>query len=486
MNRWPALVLLGVLAAGAHAEPVADEPDDEHVGMAIFEAAVALAIPAAWYWSTKEHQAVDFELDNDWPSWRIKLFSTDKLLLDTNPFYVNAIRHPLAGVIDFQILRSNGFTPATSTMFAAIKGAVWEYFFEFREDPSINDLFFNTAGAMAIGEPMYRIGQLWRGGRVTLADRARTALTSPFDAFHDTYRAPHRFVRPSAWATIELAAAGLVRTIDGVDHGEVAGVADIDVVSNARFVDAGRSEGQIHFGEWSRLRAGVNLGEKQQRTTLTRTLFRTETSLFGRYRQDGELGELVALGTAFTYRRDWLGLDSDRLAIAHLMGPRVQLSRHGSRTMVLWDTAAYADFALAEALVFGPVSPFPRPPPYYSSLQSEGYIGAYGLTGTMRLRANVDAVHAELETDFHFLHQIHHHDRVSDASDTSARALAPGVTTVSGIEELCVYWRAELGFQPGTWGASVMIDGAQRTSTWQDLRRTSTELSFGAALTLLY
>ncbi|MBC7978016.1 MAG: DUF3943 domain-containing protein, partial [Myxococcales bacterium] len=168
-------------AAPSPRAPVRETDDDElHVGAALTWAGIELAIPGWYYWHTKDEQKVDWAD----PSWADKL-TLRAVRFDTNAFHVNAIRHPLAGTGDYQIARSNGFGMLGSTLFAYLAGAFWELCVEYREDPSANDLIMNGAGGLAIGEPFYQIGQLWRGSHPSLADRLRTAAFSPFAAAQD-------------------------------------------------------------------------------------------------------------------------------------------------------------------------------------------------------------------------------------------------------------------------------------------------------------
>src|SRR5262245_17489100 len=167
--------------ADIDADEAGDIDDDgRHFLTAAGWGALELAIPAWYYWHTQDEQEVDWTR----PSWKDKL-TLHSLRFDTNPFHVNAIRHPLTGVGDYQIARSNGFSALESTLFAYLAGALWEFCIEYYEDPSINDLIMNGAGGLAIGEPFYQIGQLWRGGELTAADRLRTAAFSPFAATQD-------------------------------------------------------------------------------------------------------------------------------------------------------------------------------------------------------------------------------------------------------------------------------------------------------------
>lgn len=483
-----ALLCASVAQANPSGQSDVDPADDQHPWIALGELAIAMAVPAAAYWSTKEHQAVDFDLDGSWESWKIKLFSTEKLKLDTNPFHVNALRHPIQGILDYQIVRTNGFSSTLSLVATILKGLIWEYCVEYREDPSINDIIFNPAAAMAVGEPMYQFGQLWRGSRVTWLDRVRTAAFSPVDALHDTYRRSKRWIRPSVWRTIDFAAGANERVVQTKWLSELTASADIDLVANRAFAEGGNYDALTPTGQWSRLRISARVGEGRNGTELTGTQLRSRTSWMGRYTQTEEgHGRFLGLGTAFTYRNDWIATDKDRIAIAHLIGPQIQISHRRPTYEIRWDIAGYLDFALVQALVFNRgMLRFPRPPPYFSSLQSDGYIDAVGTSITTRLRIDSGPWHLDLEVDGHVMHQVAYHDRDPDG-EGSQEPIPPGqLVTANGVDEQRGFWRAQVQYRPCRWGFSVIAEGAQRRSTWQDSKREVSEFSLGALAVLAY
>src|SRR5437868_2214676 len=78
-------------SADVDGEDAGDVDDDgRHVAVAAGWAALELAIPAWYYWRTQDDQEVDWTR----PSWKDKL-TLHSVRFDTNPFHVNAIRHPL-------------------------------------------------------------------------------------------------------------------------------------------------------------------------------------------------------------------------------------------------------------------------------------------------------------------------------------------------------------------------------------------------------
>jgi hypothetical protein len=493
------VVALAVPASADHgdtpsdpAEPastgdVPDVPDVDDDSLYFLTAAawatIVMAVPGWYYWHTQSAQEVDWT----WPSWSDKL-TLHSIRFDTNPFHVNAIRHPLAGIGDYQIARTNGFGLLGSTVLAYLAGAVWEFFVEYYEDPSLNDLIMNGAGGLAIGEPLYQIGQLWRGGELSPSDRIRTAAFSPFAAAQDLWR-PHRaWQRRRAFRDLALfAGAAHHRIDDGTERRELVVGLDIDVVRHAGFVVPGAHDGWIAPGAWSRLALGLSLMDLGAGNQPAATSFRTRTALAGRYTQDDAgNGRLFALGAAFTYRRDRLAHAWDRVVIAELFGPQLQLSKRNHQTELRWDLAAYADFGMIEAHVFRPVSPLPRPPPYLSTLQVQGYYDAGGVTVESRMRVAHGMWHVDLELAGHELWSLDFADRVQQTADLSriAALTRQGIPpTPHGVSDLRIYGHAELGARQGPWGVAATADAAYRSGRWQDLERTTHDWTLGVLAT---
>jgi hypothetical protein len=487
-------------AADSDAADVDD--DGRHYLAAAGWAALELAIPAWYYWHTQDEQEVDWTM----PSWKDKL-TLRAVRFDTNPFHVNAIRHPLAGLGDYQIARSNGFSALESTIFAYVAGAIWEFFIEYHEDPSLNDLVMNGAGGLALGEPLYQIGQLWRGGELSAIDRVRTAAFSPFAGAQDLWR-PHRmWHRRRAWSDFAFTAGPISHRLDGGgDRDELAVGLDIDVVRHPGFAVPGARDGRIAAGAWSRVALGVRFGDTGNGSEPVATMVRTRTALAGTYRQDDDGdGRLLALGTAFTYRRDRIAAETDHVAIAHLLGPQLQLSRRTPGGELRFDLAAYVDFGLIDAHVFGPVSPLPPAPPYLSTLQVAGYYNAAGASLEARVRGDRGPLHAEIELGGHRLWSLDFADRVQQTADAS-RSFTPSSinspqrcallrgpakpdlaisspepipATPHGVSDLRLYGRAQVGVRSGPWGIAAVADGAYRRGAWSDLSRATGDWSLG-------
>ncbi|MBS1122673.1 MAG: hypothetical protein H6Q90_4901 [Deltaproteobacteria bacterium] len=479
-------VAIGVMvtAAPGRADDTnrADEPRSVNVPMIVLEELGVFLPPTIWYWRTKEHQAVDFDLGWDWKSWKAKLLTFEKVKFDTNPFYINAIRHPLKGALDYQIARTNGMGMLGSTVFASLMGAAWEYIIEYREAPSINDMLLNLNGGIAIGEPLWQFGQLWRGGRPSLGDRVRTALLSPFDALHDGIRGPHRWWRPRLWRSLVFDAGLSSRHFDEGSRGELSLGADLELVAHPDYATSGAHHDALRHGAWSRLKARVWFADASTDHQIVATVVHSRTSISARYRQDDAGNStLVALATAFTYRKERLSGEWDKLAIAHLLGMHLQLARRTPSYAVRCEVGMYADFALVQAHVFGPVPPFPRPPPYHSALQANGYYDGGGLSVLTRLRADAGAWSLDAELASHASWQINGKDRDPVAQRTESTIPITPQNAFDGR----VFWHAGLLYRAGAqWGITAFAEGGYRRGMWHELDRRSSDVAAGLALQL--
>lgn len=472
-------------ATPAHADGTDDDrPVD--IPLIVGEELLVFIPPVIWYWSTAEHQAIDWELGWDWESWREKL-TFQKVLFDTNPFFVNAIRHPAKGVLDYHIARANGLDMTGATVFATLTGAAWEYFVEYREDPSINDLIFNASGGIAIGEPLWEFGQLWRGGAMSYGDRVRTALFAPFDAIGDTVRVPHRWWRPRAWRSIELAAGAGTRRFADASRSELVVGADLELVNDPTYFADEPHSGYVAAGAWNRIVARFKFADENVNNDMTGAYLHSRTSIAGHYTQNDHGTSLfVGLGTAFTYDKEALPHEWDKLAAAHLLGVQLQLAHRTPSYSLRWDVGSYADFALVQAHVFGPDPPFPPAPPYRSTLQANGYYDGAGTSTLTRFRADTRYLGLDVEASAHRWWQIGGADR--DSVEMKPAATAGGTTippTPQDSTDDRIFWRAALAAHPDAhWSVAGTLDGAYRRGTWDSLERSTSEIAAGLVLQL--
>ncbi len=182
------------------------------------------------------------------------------MVFDDNRFSTNGIVHPVAGAIYYQIARGNGLGPGASFASSFLASAVWEYFTEFREKPSINDLILTPMGGAVIGEATYRVGRMFAAGRpsvpncigamvfslvATLNETSvcRSASRPPYDGVGFSQSTPHR---------LDL---GIGESFARFDGGPLSGATLIDfaavVVTNPAYGRPGWQTVPVHAGQWT-------------------------------------------------------------------------------------------------------------------------------------------------------------------------------------------------------------------------------------------
>src|SRR5690606_5623790 len=101
----------------------------------------------------------------------------------------------------------------------------------------------------------------------------------------------------------------------------------------------------------------------------------------------------------------------DRLAICHLVGPRLERARYRPSHTLRWELAAYGDFAMVQAHVFGPLPPLAPALPLSSALPAEGYYSGRGLAMSTRAELEAGPWTAGLELRGHQMWSIDGLDR---------------------------------------------------------------------------
>ncbi len=483
-----ALSIAALLAAGAtaaHAQPDDSEPSDVggererpdprwRYGVMIVESASLLIPPAIYYWDTPGLQKEDWELRWDWPSWKEKLFSTKALVLDTNRFEPNAVRHPFTGAGHYQIGRANGWSPWASLALDLAASVYWEYFVEYREDPSINDMACNVIGGILIGEPLFQLAAVGEDG----ASPWRRALAWVASPFHRAQEAVHlswipRALEPAAELDFLLAPA--IARFDASTHRPELSVGlDLSAVRDPTYGLPGTGTTKTGLAGWNHEILDVRFGEAPDASGVTGARFRSETTYWASYhRQLDELGtgdaRTYALGGSVDlgYRRmrdDW-----DKLGVFELFGPSVTAFRRTRALAFDATLGAYADVAMVQAFVF------PGPPPMTerSVLLNRGYYYASGATAIARARVRGGRWSVSIDSTAHTFWSYDDHSH-------------GGNMDPKGVTDQRLITTARLGVRPTS--ADLLVGGfadlVVRRGTWAEHTRVGDELDAGLGLTV--
>jgi hypothetical protein len=469
-----ALATITPRAAAEIARPPPTEDSPKTHVLALAEASYIIGINAAWYWAHTDMNIEDWDLHWDWDSWSVKLSSFDYVRFDTNYFSVNAITHSVAGLLYYQVGRANGYDMLGATALNFGTAVIWEYLVEFKERPSINDLIVNTSVGFGASEALVQVGRYFRSLRPTPVNRTMAFAFAPFEMVHAWSGVPSRPLGQPPWHRFRLwAGAGSTSfDLDSSVAERIAGL-DLQLVAHRGYGAPGGRSGWTGGGAWTRVKLRLAAGRDEPDSGLPGISISTRTTYAGHYAQDISSdgrgwGRFLGLGTGFVYETRRLAVDQDRMMIAHLVGPRVELAAYDGPLALRWEVGAYGDFAMVQAHAFGPTLPFDGDPPFTTPLRRFGYYYAYGTTVDTRLVLEAQPFTLDLELAGQAYRSIDGLDRIE---------MDGGREDPHNIHDQRLFGHLELMMFPSAVGMAVAVDGAYRRGSWSDEARASTELT---------
>jgi len=354
-----------VVTGPEEAGPEGEGQSEKHYLRAGIERLGLLGIGEAWYWANKNVNDVDWDLRWDRESWRQKLITFEAVRLDNNAFNTNAVGHALAGTGYHLVSRGNGLEVWESFLFDVAASVLWEYFGEYREKVSLNDLVLTPVAGLAIGETLHIFGLFFSEARSSFGYRALAWGLNPFQAIHDKvdgrpWRTASRLdewgMPRDPWHHLALA-AGHSYALSGAGNDVHA----VDLSLNAELLHPSgfmrRGSGSTFFldGGYHRLTTRGTISIEGE---LQRFMFGARAAPLGyAWHQKGGGGPglrghgvLIAMGPAYEYSLYQLPTHTDRLAIVHLPGPTLVWVAHAGRVRSRLTLNLFGDFGLVRSL----------------------------------------------------------------------------------------------------------------------------------------
>jgi hypothetical protein len=378
-------------------EDTQPRPSHPYLRTAIEDFAI-IGIGAIWYWRHPSYSSWDLHFT--WDDWSSKLFSDREIVLDHDLFSTNGLAHPIDGALYYQVARGNGLGPAASLIASFLTSTVWEYFGEWDEKPSTNDLIFTPAGGAVIGEATYRLGRMFAAGSpgignclgalvfspvASLAESrvCRSAANEPLDEWGLPLRVWHHlgFDLGQAWSSFNQGAAtsSMALGLTGI------------IVDHSDYRRPGRSGPRpVSPGDWSALSFGALLSEPGVRGLG----IHAEGAWWGRYlrdfaepehpgqRETDGWGLMLGLGSTFDYETRQLPTEWDRQTNAGLVGPMVELTnRRGDLDLRAFLTVQYG-FGMVSSLAYPAIATAVQGAVIKTELKQQGYYYAQSVSGT--------------------------------------------------------------------------------------------------------
>jgi hypothetical protein len=329
------------------------------LGRAFLESGLLFGLNTAWYWRPLGDQDTrDWDLRFDWASWKRKMITFDALRFDSSRMSTNVGEHPFAGAGHYQIARANGFGAGAAFIWSFVASWLWEYFSEFREYPSVNDLIFTPVGGLALGEAGFRLGEFLAAGDAGLAGRVGTWLFSPFAAFGDAVDRRPPDPRARAWWHDLGAEAGAVSSqFGGTSREELSLGAHSTLIATPTYHRPTRARAGMRPGDWTDL----NIGLMVSQAGIGAFSAGAQTSLAGlcasRFADGGDgrirgwgMAAALASGLEYTFRD--LGGNDDAIGSAQLLGARLLLDAQGAGWSLRFTASSYYALSLVQSLAY--------------------------------------------------------------------------------------------------------------------------------------
>lgn len=323
-----------------------------------------LAGELGYYWLKADSNTEDW----DYPNFKQRFLNLEAVRFDNNLSITNFVLHPLAGAMYYDFSRVNGLSIYESWTVSALSSAFYEWWLEWLEKVSINDLIFTPMGGFPTGEFIFKLssylnsapgGGAWGnramsytlGAPVYLHQRLdKSSAPAPIAAdslgFSSAYW--HAFNVGYAFTAVDndLGRSGIVHDVD----------IDARLYAMPGFLREGRFETLFSDGNFSDVETRMSFqGDGWADVDLS-----FSNAFAGIYSQDlaasrrGLKGHamLAAANSSVRYVRRWLLGRTDMWAMAHLIGPDFRYWIVDGPFHVEFRATAHGDFAAVQSLRF--------------------------------------------------------------------------------------------------------------------------------------
>lgn len=349
-----------------HPERILREPRVAYRLLATAENFGLVGYGFASYWIYVADNKVDWELSWSQPSFREKLWTFKAVRLDTNAFDTNTIKHPAAGVTSYLAARGSRLGVGESFAFAVASSVFWEFFAEYREKVSINDLIFTPLAGPSVGEPLHQLGLFFERSEENLLTRLLSIGFSPFRFLNRRLlgwaplraRMVNRWGFPAEiWHRFDLFAGGGTEINAGPFHLSQGYLgAQTEIIEVPEYDKPGVVTHSLRAGKITGMRLALVLDERGAH----QAEFVSRAMLGGVYSQSIErdneqrpIGYALFAGpsTAFNYAAHTYDVRADdKLGIVNAIGGTIDATMYRGRLRARFGMDTYADFAAVNSM----------------------------------------------------------------------------------------------------------------------------------------
>jgi hypothetical protein len=410
---------LCALARPCHADDVKEPapllkyrtPQQTHYLRLTLEEILLLGAGLGQYWYDREQNSRDWQFNYDWASFRARL-NGQAYAFDTNGFDTNFLFHPAAGTLYYLTARSNRFSPFESLAIAFGTSAIWEFFGEFQEKVSVNDVVVTPVAGMALGETLTQLGAYFLRQCPSTSNQILGTVLAPFTVLHDAVDGAERLTvcdrePPSAQRFRIQLQAGETWSEGHSPYGALRAGVEAEVIHLPGFARLGSDSSMFTDGNVSRLRFTASFSNVDE-LSVSDLQFLTQTVIAGLHSRNNTLeGGAVhrretlfgfMVGAEYTRHRYNPRAEPDRIFLLDL--PALTTRYYGRTRDLGWELSLDAGgaFGGADSLVLSQKVTGAYNPELTSVASAEGYNHVVGVT--LNPRARVDLGLAELGLEF--------------------------------------------------------------------------------------
>jgi hypothetical protein len=426
-------------AAGQIVKPAAAV--SRNPGRAFLEIGTLMTYSMVRYWLNYAKFIEDWQYHFSWKDQRKRFFTLQAWKFDSNAFSLNWT-HSFAGVLYYNLARTNHLSWSQSFLFSLGGSLWWEYCAEWREVISINDNLMTGFGGYAAGEPWFQVVDYFIGHKGILngllsflnpalklnhwldGRRGRTPAPIPEPGWHDfrLYIGQKRMPTTSGMGLENNLLFGFqTRIVQVPEYGKVeqSGRTIRDTLASDLSLEFAFRHGRIEEFD-----------------------FDTRVTGLGYFKQDigpdsRGYAYIVGMGSAFTlYKKKSVSIyDSgaitprpgydlhldeprnfrDKMAAVHIIGPVFDYTKFSPASRLRLVLAAYLDFGLINSYALNKYSIDHDINGVKTTLMYYGYYYGIGTSITSGLTYNYRNLELEGLFMFQAYRSVQGHDRFQSA-----------------------------------------------------------------------
>lgn len=434
----------------------------KRLGRAVVEGLCHFVYATSSYWIRQDVMKEDWEYQFTWEDQKKRFLFIDGMRFDSNNFTFNWT-HSGAGAIYYNYARANRLNPLESFLYSFGASYFWEFFIEFKEVVSINDVISTPMGGISIGESLFQLGRLLRSRKPTIINKIARFFSNPvlsINGWLDRKKYKNQYAFDSDyWSDCRVSFGPRFDTYPGSDTNSflrlgfesqinlIPEYGQPDVSSRAikhtvfTEFDIGATFNRKGVYEFNAFAKSVLFGYFKQNIHPAKSHPNTynpnnqdnNMNSPGGETSSSDLEEYVGyslfwgLASCFdVFKKDPVIVDEvdfpermDKFCIINLLGPTVDFSFFHKDLKVRLVADAYGDFSMIHSHAFQKYSQLYEFGQTKSTLENHGYYYALGITLSSLLQVN----YSNLE--FKGMFKYHYFDSI-EGLDRFQKDIAPG------------------------------------------------------------